>query len=452
MSPRTDLVFRTALVVITVLVIAGLAWLLIQIEEILLAILIAAILAAGVAPIVSRLEKIRWTQRGVRLSRIAAIVLVFLGIIVVLLAVGALLVTPLVIETQQFIANFPQRTAELQAQLVSLHAKYAWLPDLAVYVQRLPQELNNLSRFFAPAAGVAFRFLGGVATVITVLFMAFYMLVEGPAIRSGFAALFPRRERAKIEEVLDQIGAKFGGWLRGQLLLGFIIGLAAWLLTSLIGLPYPVLLGIVAGITELVPMVGPTLGAIPAVFLALFQPPVKILFVIAGYAAIQQAESNFVVPRVMRSAVGLSPLLTILALVIGGKLLGIMGALLGVPVAAALQVVVGEIARRVRPNEWRQSLRSCSFLGVLFDKREGLRQRRGQEGRRLVLAQVGETPAFQKLSECRHEFRQLPRHVGEQVPVGFFGGRISRAGALHQGEIARVQVPVLRIVLMFLPQ
>src|SRR2546421_229767 len=283
MSPRTDLVFRTALVVITVLVIAGLA--------------------------------------------------------------------SLLIETQQFIANFPQRTAELQAQLVSLHAKYAWLPDLAVYVQRLPQELNNLSRFFAPAAGVAFRFLGGVATVITVLFMAFYMLVEGPAIRSGFAALFPRRERAKIEEVLDQIGAKFGGWLRGQLLLGFIIGLAAWLLTSLIGLPYPVVLGVVAGITALVPMIGPTLGAVPAGFLALVQPPVKILFVIAGYAAIQQAESNFVVPRVMRSAVGLSPLLTILALVIGGKLLGIMGALLGVPVAAALQVVVGEIARRVRPNE-----------------------------------------------------------------------------------------------------
>ena len=351
MSPRTDLVLRTALVVITVLVIAGLAWLLVQIEEILLAILIAAILAAGVAPLVSRLQKIRWTRRGWQLSRIAAIVVVFLAIILALLAVGALLVTPLVIETQQFIANFPERTTQLQTQLEGLHTRYPWLPDLAVFVQRLPQELSNLSRFFAPAAGVAFRFLGGVATVITVLFMAFYMLVEGPAIRSGFAALFPRRERAKFEDVLDQIGAKFGGWLRGQLLLGFIIGLAAWLLTSLIGLPYPVLLGIVAGITELVPMIGPTLGAVPAVFLALFQPPVKILFVIVGYAAIQQAESNFVVPRVMRSAVGLSPLLTILALVIGGKLLGIVGALLAVPVAAALQVVVGEIVRRFRPDE-----------------------------------------------------------------------------------------------------
>src|SRR5437879_12232107 len=98
-------------------------------------------------------------------------------------------------------------------------------------------------------------------------------------------------------------------------------------------------------------MIGPTLGAVPAVFLALFQPPVKILFVIVGYAAIQQAESNFVVPRVMRSAVGLSPLLTILALVIGGKLPGTVGALLAVPVAAAVQGAVGEIARRVRPNE-----------------------------------------------------------------------------------------------------
>ncbi len=351
MSPRTDLVLRTALVVVTVLVVTGLAWLLIQIEEILIATLIAAILAAGVAPLVSRLQEIRWTRRRWRLPRTAAILLVFLAIILLLLAIGALLVTPLVIETQQFIANFPERTTQLQTQLEGLHAKYPWLPDMAGLVQRLPQDLSNVSRFFAPAAGVAFRFLGGLATVITVLFMAFYMLVEGPTIRAGFAALFSRRDRAEIEDVLDQIGAKFGGWLRGQLLLGFIIGLGAWLLTSLIGLPYPVLLGIVAGLTELIPMIGPTLGAIPAVFLALFQPPVKILFVIGGYAAIQQLESNIVVPRVMRRAVGMSPLLTILALVIGGKLLGILGALLAIPVAAALQVVVGEIVRRFRPQE-----------------------------------------------------------------------------------------------------
>src|SRR2546428_13148337 len=134
MSPRTVLVLRTALVVITVLVIAGLAWLLVQIEEILLAILIAAILAAGVAPLVSRLQKIRWTRRGWQLSRIAAIVVVFLAIILALLAVGALLVTPLVIETHQFIANFPVRTTHRQIQLEGLQTWDQWWLALAWFV------------------------------------------------------------------------------------------------------------------------------------------------------------------------------------------------------------------------------------------------------------------------------------------------------------------------------
>lgn len=351
MSPRADLVLRTTLVVITILVITGLAWLLIQIKEILLVTLVAAILATGVAPVVSRLQGVRWSRSGWHLSRTSAILLVFLAIILVLVAIGAVLVTPLVIESQQFISNFPAKTAELQTLLQDVRTRYPWLPDLAAIAGRLPQELTQMSRYFAPAAGVAFRFLGGVATVITVLFMAFYMLVEGPGIRAGFLALFPRRDRARLQEVLDQIGAKFGGWIRGQLFLGLIIGTAAWLLTTALNLPYPVLLGLVAGITELVPMVGPILGAIPAVFLALFQPPAwRLLAVVVGYALIQQAEANFVVPRVMRRSVGLSPLLTILALVIGGRLLGIAGALLAIPVAAALQVVVGEIVQRFRPE------------------------------------------------------------------------------------------------------
>ncbi len=351
MSPRTDLVLRTVLVVVTILIVTGLAWLLVQIKEILLITLIAAILATGVAPLVSRLQRIKWTRRGWQMSRTWAILIVFLTIIVVLLTIGAMLVTPVVIEAQQFIANFPERMTQLEALLTDLQARFPWLPDMAAFVQRLPRELSNVSQYFAPAAGVAFRFLGGVATVITVLFMAFYMLVEGPAIREGFVTLFPRRERVKVGEVLDQIGAKFGGWVGGQLLLGLIIGFAAGLGMAAIKMPFPVLLGIVAGFTELIPMLGPTLGAVPAVFLALFQPPWKLIFTIAYYALIQQFEGNFVVPRVMRRAVGLSPLLTILALVIGGKLVGIAGALLAVPVAAALQVVVGELVGRFRPVE-----------------------------------------------------------------------------------------------------
>jgi len=196
---------------------------------------------------------------------------------------------------------------------------------------------------------VAFRFFGGLISVVTVLFMTFYMLAEGPLIRRAFLTLFPEEQADRVEGILRRVGLKFGGWVRGQLLLGLIIGVVVGIGASILRLPYPLLLGLVAGITELIPIIGPIIGAIPAVLIALFQPPWwRFLVVIAFYTGVQQLESNFVVPRVMRMAVGISPLLTVIALLIGGKLLGIIGVLLSVPVAAALQVVVGEILQAIR--------------------------------------------------------------------------------------------------------
>ncbi|OFX12840.1 MAG: hypothetical protein A2V59_04945 [Armatimonadetes bacterium RBG_19FT_COMBO_69_19] len=351
MSTRTDLVVRTGLIVLTALVLIGLVRLLTQIVDILIIVLVAAILATGVAPLTSSLERVRWGRRGWHLSRTWAILLIFLLIILLLLTLTGLLVTPVVLEAQQFLGNLPENLQRLEALVQSWEDRYRWLPDLTGFIRRLPQEINRFARYFGPAAGVAFKFVGGLVTVTTVLFLAFYMLVEGPAVKGGFLALFPRRHRSEVADVVEQIGAKFGGWVRGQLLLGLIIGTAAFLGVAAIGMPFPILLGIVAGITELIPMIGPLLGAIPAVFLALFQPTWKLIFVVAWYAVIQQAEANFVVPRVMRASVGLSPLLTIIALIIGARLLGAAGALLAVPVAAALQVIVGTIAARFRPAD-----------------------------------------------------------------------------------------------------
>lgn len=342
---------RTALVVITILGVVGLAWLLIQITEILLIVLIAAILTTGIAPIVAALERQRWTRRQIRFSRTWAILVVYLAFLLLLALIAGLLITPLVIETRGFLANLPDNLERIESSLQTLQARYPWLPDLAGIVKRFPEEMSRLSGYFGTAAGVAFRFLGGVATVLTVLFLAFYMLVEGPVVKAGFLELFPRSHRHHVADVLERVGAKFGGWLRGQLLLGAIIGVAAAVGMAAIGMPYAVLLGIVAGITELIPMIGPTLGALPAVFLALFQPWWKLVFTIAWYAIIQQTEGNFLVPRVMRQAVGMSPLLTILALATGAKLMGLVGALLAVPVAAALQVVVGEAVRSFRAKD-----------------------------------------------------------------------------------------------------
>lgn len=351
MSSRTELVVRTATVVLTALVVIGLARLVVQITDILVAMLIAAILATGVAPLAYRLQQVRWGRRGRQLSPTWAIFIIFFAVFVLILTMTAVVVTPVVVEVQQFLAHLPENLQALEDLAVQWKARYPWLPDVSELVRRLPGELSRLGRYFGPAAGVAVRFFGGLASVVAVIVLAFYMLVEGPRVKAGFLALFPRVQRDSIGDVLSRIGAKFGGWIRGQLLLGIIIGTAAGIGMAAIDMPFVLLLAIIAGLTELIPMVGPILGAIPAVFLALFQPAWKLLFVIGWYAFIQQVEANFVVPRVMRAAVGLSPLLTIIALILGAKLLGAAGALLAVPVAAALQVIVGELVRRYGPRE-----------------------------------------------------------------------------------------------------
>ncbi|MDR7463515.1 MAG: AI-2E family transporter [Armatimonadota bacterium] len=349
MARPRDLVTTTVLVSLIALLVAGLIRLLTLITEILLLVLISAILATGISPLVVLLQRIRVGRRQRHIPKTGAILLVYAAILVVVVLMGGIIVTPLVAETRGFLASFPEFLARLEESARVLQERYSWLPDISALVARLPQELAGLSRYFGTAAGVVFRFFGGLVSTVTVLFMTFYMLLEGRQIKQAFLSLFPPTQTARVEGILHRVGLKFGGWVRGQLLLGLIIGVVVGIGTWALGLPYPLLLGLVAGITELIPIIGPIIGAIPAVLLALFQPPWWwFLAVIAFYTGVQQLESNLVVPRVMRMAVGLSPLLTVIALLVGGKLLGIIGVLLSVPVAAALQVVVAEVLQAIR--------------------------------------------------------------------------------------------------------
>lgn len=345
LGSRSDLIVTTVIVILTALLVLGLVRLLVLVGEILVLLLIAAILATGLNPLVEALQRRPWTRRRRHLSRSASVVVVYVGLLAALVLVGGVLVAPMAAEARQFVQRAPDLYRDLRAMLEGLQGRYTWLPDLTTILDRLPQEAGRLTAYVGAATGVAFRVFGAVLSAVTVMILSLYMLLEGPAMKRGFLALFPARHHGQLESVLQHVGLKFGGWLRGQLLLGFIIGIAVGLGTWTLGLPYPFLLGLAAGVTELIPMIGPVLGAIPAVLVALFGPTWRLLAVIAFFVAIQQAEGHILVPRVMRQAVGLSPLLTIVAIMVGANLMGILGALLAVPVAAALQVIVGEVLR-----------------------------------------------------------------------------------------------------------
>jgi predicted PurR-regulated permease PerM len=183
---------------------------------------------------------------------------------------------------------------------------------------------------------------GGVIGALTILVIAFYYLMEKSWLRRLILLELTPANRPRVSRIWDSVESKVGDWLRGQLLLCLIIGVTATIGYGLLGIRFWPLLGLWAGLTEIIPIVGPWLGGVPAVIIAMTQSFNQTLLVIGFIGLLQLLENTVLVPRVMRGAVGLTPLTVFVAILAGTQLLGIIGALLAIPVAAAVQVVLSD--------------------------------------------------------------------------------------------------------------
>jgi predicted PurR-regulated permease PerM len=335
----------------TVLALVGFAWLVAwfvqQILDIVILLLISAILASGFAPLVDRIE--RWRlPRGIRTARGVAIAVVYIAIFVAIGIIVTVIGMPAVNEGRIFIQHLPDELHTIQQWLAGLEKQYRWLPDLSGMLNQVPHDMGALSKYGLTAATVLFSFIGGIAAAIAVLVFAYYMLLTHHNIKQAFLALVPPTERPRAALVLARIGAKFGAWFRGQFLLTLITSVVVSVFLLAIGMPYPFLLGIITGLGELVPILGLWIGAAATALVALSQPHWRWIWIIAFFVVYMNFEPHVLVPRIMYGAVGLSPLLVIFALLSGIKLAGIIGGLLAVPVAAALQVICAEIAAEIQ--------------------------------------------------------------------------------------------------------
>jgi len=346
MASQRRLIGRTA-TVLTLIVLAGLlVWFAWAIAAVLLLLMISAIIAACFAPVVGLVERCR-IPGGLRPSRGLAIIVLYLGIFAFIALLLSVIVLPAADEAGRFAERVPHSLARIRHEIVIFRHQKPWIPDLARVFDQLSSRAFQFGGVSSDAAGIAFGFINGIASVVTVLVLTYYMLLEGTEIKQIFLLLFPVERRPRVDLMLNRIGLKFGGWLRGQLLLSFLVALPVALGLSLIGIPFPALLGIIAGLGELVPVVGPTIGAAAAIFVALPQPAWQLVTVVAFYIIILNVEPHILVPRIMAQVVGLSPLLTIVALLVGVRLGGILGGILAVPTAAAIQVIVNEVVREV---------------------------------------------------------------------------------------------------------
>lgn len=200
----------------------------------------------------------------------------------------------------------------------------------------LSGEISTLGK---NAFAVTTKVFGGFFSVITIFIVSFYLLMYHESFKRVFAQMFQPHSREAVLETIDRVNYKLGAWLRGQVVLSLFIGCMSWIALTIIGIPFALPLALLAGMLEVVPTLGPTLSAIPAVIVAFTISPATAITVVVTYILIQAIEGHILVPNVMQKAVGLNPVVVIIGIMIGANLMGIPGALLAIPFISFAMVI-----------------------------------------------------------------------------------------------------------------
>ena len=261
------------------------------------------------------------------------------AIIGALSIVGLLVIPPMIDQSQELWTKLPGLLDRGQSLLM----RYGLLNHRITLEEAVRSAPTSSGNAVGTVAMAVTRAIGGIFALVTILILSFYLLVESETMFAAFARLFPQSDRPRFEEGARQISTKVSAWLNGQLILAGAIGGSAAIGLYLLGVPYFYVLALVAGIGEMIPILGPILSAVPAILVAFAVSPRTALFVAIFFVLQQQVENHLLVPKLMQRQVGVSPVIVIAALLIGGSLLGIIGVILAIPTAAILQVVVQEI-------------------------------------------------------------------------------------------------------------
>lgn len=313
-------------------------WLIQKLSSIVVILILATLLAAGIGPIIDRITRKPLPPGGWHLPKGAAVILVYLCLIIVIAAIVLVIGTVVVNEGVQFAKDAPRYLTEATNALNKLHDKHPYLPSMSGLIARIQEQLGAVSSYVYQGVTRLFGFLGNIVVIVVTFVIAYYLLSAEQSAKEAMLRLIPPSKREVYSETFTEMGCRMGAWLRGQLLLAFIVGVVIGVGLAIIGLPYAGIVAIVGAVAEMIPMLGPGVAAIPAVLIALVGPPWKIVVVIIFFVLLSQIESNILFPKVMKHAVGLNPIITILAILAGAALAGFIGALLAIPLAAAAQV------------------------------------------------------------------------------------------------------------------
>lgn len=349
-SQPYDWTFRRVMGATLILIFVALGfWLIYRFYQVGFILFISIVMGTVIRPVIN------WLQyRGI--PRLAGIILVFI-LLLALLVGFVFLLFPLIIEQGTKLADtFPVYYLDFRQWLffspnVLLARLGSFLPSSLSGTQAVQQTGEQVLASAEQALGYIALVVNAIFILTTVLVLTFRWALDGPRVIQTLLTLAPKNKREGFHELFTAMESKVGFYVAGQGVLCLMIGVISLISYILIGLPNALLLAILAGVLEAVPMVGPLLGAIPAAIVALSIDPSKLIWVVLSTVIIQQVENSFLVPRVMRKAVGVNPFVSLLAIFAFSSIFGIAGALMAIPMAAIIQILLNRFVFEVEEPE-----------------------------------------------------------------------------------------------------
>jgi predicted PurR-regulated permease PerM len=328
---------ETVLTVAAVAILIATLW---AAREALMLVYISALIAMGFSPIVQLIEQRHASGRR-RLPRWFAILILYLALVGVLVILGLMVIPPLVAQAEALWTRLPAHFNTFQNFLIR-HKVMTHSVTLQEAVQSAPTGAsgNAVGTVLVAISSV----IGGAFGLITILILSFYLLVEAHEMFEYLVRFVPAGRRGDVAIAAREAVVKVSAWLRAQFTLAGVMGVFAASGLWLMNVPYFYVIALVAAIGETIPIVGPVIGGVTAVAVAITVSPKLALSVGVYFLVLHQLEANILVPKIMERRVGVSPVAVMVALLVGGALWGIIGAVLAIPTAAILSVIIEELA------------------------------------------------------------------------------------------------------------
>lgn len=319
---KVEVSAKTIIFAVALILVLAVLW---AVKNLLLSLFVAFIIMSAVRPLISH-----FVSKGA--PRRLAVVGIFISIIIFFVFVLVWVIPPFVQETALLIKHLPSMIKSLNP----LIGGYINIDSLSQYAPNITNQVFNIIRMV----------FSNIMFVVTTLFFSFYLTLEDDFIKNTLSYFLSEKDALRAAILIEKTEKRLGRWLLGEFTLMVVIGCMTYLGLTLLGFRYALPLSIIAGLLEVVPNIGPIFSTIPAIIVGIAQSPFLGLVAIALYFTVQQLENHLIVPYVMKKAVGLSPIVTLVALIIGGQLFGVLGMVLAIPLALLLETLLTEIKKQ----------------------------------------------------------------------------------------------------------